>query len=210
MSDNLHLQIGRKQDAINFIKQYHYLHRIPPPSMTVVTTLHKTGGLFGNLGVCVAACVFGTPTARWSEKLLELHRLVGHPDIKTSLTQLMTKTIAHIEQHKIADLLVSYVACSANYYEDVYRETSWNFGREEDSGSVGLIVDGEPFHGRTCNHTWGTRSVDIARERFPHLKIEPLPDEGKFFYWKALTESGQKKARRLELPKSPHPTFLKR
>ena len=70
-----HFATGHTDEAKALVMAYHYSRRWPSV-VQVVGSWHEDGGLFGDSGPMVAACVFGVPASRWSEPVMELTRLV--------------------------------------------------------------------------------------------------------------------------------------
>src|SRR5690554_2099060 len=80
----LEFQIGRWRDAKELILRFHYSARARQPM--IVGTFHRPD----RGGVCVAACVFSIPSARWRERVIELGRLVRAPRQVVPLTRLIS------------------------------------------------------------------------------------------------------------------------
>ena len=81
----LHFRAGQWVDARALVKRFHYSGRFPN-SIKFIGTLHLAGGLFGDFGEAVAACVFTVPPTRWREEVLELSRLVRREDARVAAT----------------------------------------------------------------------------------------------------------------------------
>jgi len=199
-----HLRVGHVEEAERLVKRFHYSRRMPS-NIQCVATWHREGGLFGDFGEAYAACIFSIPPTRWSEDLLELARLVRHPDAQCSLTGLIASAAKFINRTKQADLLVSFADATQGHHGGIYQAASWNYDGQRDAVMDGLIVDGAFVSGRSCNSRWGTRSPEKLRGVLKHSVIEPHYDAGKHLYWKALSRSGAKKAERLGLKAMPYP-----
>ena len=91
----MHFRIGHVAEAAALVERFHYSARYPA-NVQVCGTWHDPGGLFGDYGPAVAACIFSIPPTRWSEDVLELSRLVRAPDAKVSLTGLISATVNFI------------------------------------------------------------------------------------------------------------------
>ncbi len=199
----LHFAIGVDDQAIDLVCRYHYSGRAPG-NVQAIGTLHLPGGLFGDFGEAVAACFFSIPPTRWSEDVLELSRLVRHPDHEVPLTGLIAKTCDHIRRRRLGDLLVSFADWTQKHHGGVYQASSWRYGGIRDRAVDGVMIDGNFWPGRSCNSKWGTRSPEkltkiLGREVLPHF------DEGKHLYWRAINRAGTAKAARLELQSLPYP-----
>jgi hypothetical protein len=199
-----HFHVGRVDDACELIKKFHYSGR-SPANIQVCGTLHEAGGLFGDFGAIVAACVFSIPPTRWSEDVLELSRLVRREDVKVSLTGLISKTCVFIKTRKLANLLVSFADWTQEHHGGIYQASSWYFNGKRPRSLDGLIINGTFVAGRSLNSKYGTRSLGNVTERLEGQSVAPHYDEGKFLYWKPLDRFGVAKAKRLELVSIPYP-----
>lgn len=189
--------IGREDDAKELVMRFHYSRRWPV-NVQFVGSLHRPGGLFGDCGEAVAAAVFTVPGTRWSERVMELARLVrGSQQVPLSL---LIRLSCSGLRRRGEDLLVSFADEQQGHKGGVYRACSWNYGGARDAAMDGLIVGGQFVPGRTCNNVWGTRSPALLKERHG-IDAEPHYDEGKHLFWKALSKAGEEKAGRLGLKK---------
>lgn len=201
----LFFEMGKADDARDLVIRHHYSHRFPE-NLRFVGTLHKSGGLFGNLGTAVAACVFVTPPTRWAEPVLELSRLVRHDEFPVPLTRLISLSCLYVNRKKVCNLVVSFADWTQGHHGGVYQAASWNYNGQRDSQNDGLIIDGVFWPGRSCGQRWGTRSTDKIRKILgPHHTVEPHFDNGKHLYWKALNREGELQARRLGLESTAYP-----
>lgn len=199
-----HFALGKIDEASLLVMKYHYSKR-PPANIQIVGSWHEDGGLFGDRGDCVAACFFSIPPTRWKEDVLELSRLVRRDDIKQPLTGLIAETCRWIKKRKLADLVVSFADNTQGHHGGIYQASSWNFDGMRDRQNDGLIINGKFCPGRTLNSNYGTRSADKLKSLYPQWEIEKHWDEGKYLYWKAITNSGKKKAERLGLKQMTYP-----
>jgi hypothetical protein len=199
-----HFQVGQKNEAERLVLAYHYSRRVPA-NVQLVTTAHKGGGLFGDMGECVAGCFFSIPPTRWNENVWELSRLVRADNIDIRLSSLIGKSLKIIKKMKTVDLIVSFADTTHDHHGGIYQSCSWNYGGLRERRMDGLIVDGEFKPGRSCNSIYGTRSPSKLRGIFPNKKIEAHYDDGKHIYWKAVCKSGARKAERLRLKILPYP-----
>lgn len=199
----LSFRVGCMDDAADLVRNYHYSRRFGG-NIQVVGTWHEPGGLFGDYGRAVAACVFAIPGATWGEPVFELIRLVRVPELRTSLTGLIAATVRHLKV-KGGDLLVSYADPTAGHHGGIYQAASWKYAGRRANRSDGLVVGGIFVPGRTCNRRWGTRSPVGVSGKLPHLTVEPHFDLGKHLYWRPLTKAGGAKAERLGLLSLPYP-----
>lgn len=196
-TSTLHFCTNQWDDARRLVLTHHYSRRFPSAN-EFCGTLHKDGGLFGDLGNAVAACVFGWPPARWKEPVLELTRLVRVPEMKPPLSKLISLCEKHLKRLGF-DLLISYADLTAGHEGYVYRAANWNFARKTGRRMVGLSINGTYIPGRQCNNNYGTQSPIELAKRNPEYKIDPVYDVGKNLYWKALGTRGIAKAQRLGL-----------
>jgi hypothetical protein len=200
----LHFQMGREEDAASLILRYHYSRRIPS-AIQFVGTFHLAGGLFGDCGEAIAACVFSIPPTRWAEPVLELSRLVRTDAQPVPLSRLIRLTCIYTKRAAWPDLLVSFADWTQRHHGGVYQAAGWNYDGLREPTMDGLVIGGEFRPGRSCNSVYGTRSPDKLRAALPTTEIEPHYDDGKHLYWKALNKAGEAKARRLGLRRSAYP-----
>lgn len=197
----LHFHSGKLDEAVDLVKRFHYSRRAPG-NVQFVGTLHEGGGLFGDYGPALAACFFSIPPTRWSEDVLELSRLVrGNTEV--SLTSLISKS-CHCLRRNGFDIIVSFADWTQRHHGGVYQAASWNYAGCRDKRMDGVILDGIFYPGRSCNSRWGTQSPSKLSQILGR-NVDPHFDEGKHLYWRALTKSGQRKAKRLGLESVPYP-----
>lgn len=202
---NYHFHIGRDDEARGIIEQFHYSGRWPG-SVQFVGSFHEDGGLFGDAGEIVAACVFSIPPTRWSENVLELSRLVRVERARPPLSSLIARTVNWVKARKGADLLVSFADATQSHHGGIYQACSWSFDGKRERRMDGLTVNGEFVAGRSANSRWGTRSPTRLQARLgAHHEIIPHWDAGKYLYWRALTKEGKRKALRLGLRSDAYP-----
>jgi hypothetical protein len=195
---------GAEPDEVwPLVRDYHYSARMPA-NIQHCYALRRPGGLFGDYGEVVAAAVFSIPPTRWSEEVLELTRLVRHPQCREPISRLIAFGCERLRKHDWP-LLVSFADWAQGHHGGVYQAAGWFYDSQRERRMDGLIVDGEFKPGRSCNSTWGTRSPRLLSERFPDRQIEPHFDEGKHLYWRALTVAGKTRAKRLGLKRAPYP-----
>ena len=199
--NKVHFHAGRYGEAVELIKRHHYSRRAPA-NVQCVGTLHDEGGLFGDYGNAVAACVFSIPPTRWSEEVWELSRLV-RDDAPRPLTLLISKT-CKAAKAKGAVLLVSFADKTHGHHGGVYQAASWNYSGARDRRVDGVVINGSFIPGRSCNSRWGTRSPSKLAGIL-NQDVQPHYDEGKHLYWKALTREGVKRAFRLGLESIAYP-----
>src|ERR1051326_2249045 len=85
-----HFRVGHYEEACHLIKAFHYSRRVPS-NVQFIGTWHADGGLVGDFGEPIAACVFSIPPTRWSIPVLELSRLVRHEGECPPLTRLISR-----------------------------------------------------------------------------------------------------------------------
>lgn len=198
---NYHFHLGHVKEAKHLVEQHHYSH-LWPANIQLVGTWHDDGGLFGDSGPAIAACVFAYGARGWSETVLDLVRLVRHPDYHPSLSGLIANT-SRWAHRKGFDVLVSYADATHDHHGGVYQASSWNYHGMRSARVDALIINGTRVTGRTLNHLYGTQSVDKLRER-GHTVAESR-DAGKHLYWRCHGKAGRQKAARLGLQTLPYP-----
>lgn len=196
-------RIGDVEGAAPLVTAFHYSARWPA-NVQVCGTWHESGGLFGDYGRCIAACILSIPPTRWSEPVLELSRLVRRNDVQPALTGLIGAVCAWAKKQN-GDLIVSFADPTHGHHGGIYQAASWNYAGRRERRMDGILLDGIFWSGRTCNHKWGTQSPTRLREIMPGRDIEPHFDNGKHLYWRALTKRGKAKAERLGLIAAPYP-----
>ena len=195
-------QIGQFRDAERLVTKYHYSHRMPS-NIQVIGSMHQSGGLFGEMGPAIAACIFSIPPTRWSCPVIELSRLV-RSDVEILLTGLISRTLKEVSRSGW-HLAVSFADRTQGHHGGIYQAASWNYHGQRDKTMDGLIINGEFVPGRSCNSLYGTRSPQALKEMHPQWTIEPHYDEGKHLYWKPLSQKGKYYARTLLLESNPYP-----
>ena len=171
----------------------------------LVATQHEPGGLFGDDGEAVAACVFSIPPRKYAEPVLELTRLVRR-EADILLTPLIAFACDSIRRAKLADLLVSYADWTEKHHGGIYQAASWHYDGFRKPAMVGVIIEGRTIHGRSAVSAYGTRSPTKLRDKLgPHYTVEPDYDDGKHMYWRALNRRGLKQAERMAFKSLPYP-----
>lgn len=199
-----HFHTDQNDAATDLVLRFHYSRRMP--SAVFVGTAHEGGGLFGDYGPAVAACVFRIPSTRWAEEVVELTRLVRRDDVAISLTSLVAWCVRTVRRTRPEyDLLVSFADSTQGHHGGIYQACGWRYHGKRDSQNDGLVINGTFYAGRSCNSRWGTRSATLLAARFPDWTIEPHYDEGKHLYWLPVRPSGQAKAERLGLTHQSYP-----
>ena len=197
-----HFHLGDKASAQVLIERYHYSALMPPTS-SIVGTWHADGGLFGDSGEAVAACVIGSPAARWGEPVMELTRLVRAPECDAPLSGLIAETVGWVKRKRVADLVVSFADSTQDHHGGIYQACSWHYAGQRPSRMDGVIVGGRLLSGRAANHAFGTQSPDKLRE----MGIDATPHfcTGKHLYWRPMTKEGRRRAERLGLGSVAYP-----
>jgi hypothetical protein len=185
------------------VKQFHYSRRMPG-NIQHCYAIRLAGGLFGDKGEVVAGSIFSIPGTRWSEEVLELTRLVRHPDCAVPMSRLIAFSCHWLKLSK-HPLVVSFADWTQNHHGGVYQAAGWYYDGCRDRAMDGVQIDGVFKPGRSCNSTWGTRSPGKLRKLLPSKQIEPHFDEGKHLYWKPLMPAGKRRAARLGLRVTPYP-----
>lgn len=195
---------GAEEDEVwPLVRDFHYSRRMPK-NILHCYVIRTSGGLFGDKGEPIAASVFSLPPTRWSEEVTELSRLVRNPKCDVPLTKLLSFSCHWLKIAK-RPLIVSFADWTQHHHGGIYQAAGWLYDGCRDRCMDGLIVDGRFMPGRTCNHTFGTRSPAKVKALFPNLTIEPHYDEGKHLYWKPLMIAGRTQAKRLGLKSNCYP-----
>ncbi|MEJ0020716.1 MAG: hypothetical protein WDN25_30040 [Acetobacteraceae bacterium] len=203
-AERLHFHAGRTEEANKLIIRHHYSGRAPSLVM-MCGTWHRDGGIFGDRGEIVAACVFSIPVARRKEKVLELTRLVRVPGCRAPLTGLISRTVKQIVRERLTDLIVSFADTEQGHHGGIYQAASWRYGGRREARKDGVMVNSVFVPDRTLNSKYGTNAIPKLRKIIPHADLRPHFDDGKHFYWRALSKPGEAKAKRLGLQSLPYP-----
>jgi len=200
-----HLHLDQSDEAAELVKKYHYSHRVPS-NVQVVATAHDAGGLFGDLGPAVAACYVSIPgSGHYSingkqVETLELTRLVRRDDVQVNLTGLISWALRWVWKLGKGDLVVSFADKQQGHHGGIYQAASWNYDGLRDPNAEGVLLDGKHFVPmRTII------SHKQAKEKFVGREVTVKRDQGKHCYWKALSRSGEKKAKLIGLTVNPYP-----
>jgi hypothetical protein len=202
-TDRWHFACGRRDDAQRLVLTHHYSHAWPS-NVELIYTAHESGGLFGDAGECVAACIFCKANT-WRERVVELKRLVKVPNCSLFLTGLISFACDRIKKEGEYDLLISYADATQGHHGGIYQASSWVYAKQTSPARDGLMIDGEFVAGYSCNSRYGTRSLEAVRRILGASRVQPHYDAGKHLYWRALAKSGRKKAERLGLTACPYP-----
>jgi hypothetical protein len=201
-----HLQIKRTtidKEARAIVEAFHYSHQWPC-MVEVIGTWHADGGLFGDSGPVVAACLFGYPISKaWNGKCYELLRLVKHPNCDTHLTGLISHTMRWTHKLTGMDLFVAYADITHGHHGGIYQAASWNYHGQTTPRDAYYIINGERVHTRTVSRRYGTRSVQQLKQRGLHIELER--QTGKHLYWKSLTKSAKHRATSMGLQSNTYP-----
>lgn len=188
-------------DAAELIQRYHYKHKLT--AITVLTvSLHEEGGLFGTMGRCVGACTFSPPVGGFKDpRILELTRLVRHPEVEIPLSALISRALGILRSPPYRskyDLVISYADRDAGHHGGIYQACSWNYhGIRKYRQSTGMVIGDQFIHQR--NLAIG----DAAR--IQALGGRYRKGEGKYLYWKPLNTKGKRLASRLGLQAHKYP-----
>lgn len=213
MADGYIVRTGHVGEADRLVKEFHYSGRKTTP-LFVVTAHEPIGTLAGAFGAAIAAVVFSPPSARWSEPVVELSRLVRREDVKISLSSLVAKAVRMLAERQEVNLIVSYAdpadkqgeKTKTPHHGGIYQAGSWTYGGRRATGPDGFIFDGKFVPRRTVNSLYGTSDLGVLRQRFPGRRIEPPQSSvSKHIYWRALDGAGKRKAARLGLESLPYP-----
>jgi hypothetical protein len=202
--ERLHFHVGRLDEANRIIIRHHYSGRAPS-LVQLCGTWHRDGGVFGDCGECVAACVFSIPVARRKERVLELTRLVRVPTCQAPLTGLISLTVKQVAREHLTDLIVSFADTEQGHHGGIYQAASWRYGGRRQARKDGVMVNGVFVPDRSLNSKYGTNAVPKLRRIIRHADLRPHFDDGKHFYWRALSRDGERKAKRLGLQSLPYP-----
>ena len=200
----LFFRLGENADAARCVIKHHYSGVFPPPGTIIcVGTAHEAGGLFGDVGRCVAAVVFCHPPARWSVRIVDLLRVVKVPDVSFPLSSLIAWTVRQLKKqgHHLA---VSYADKSHNHHGGLYQACGWMYGGMRDPKVDGYTIDGEYVACRTLNHRYGTLSKTKLKEQHG-IDATPNLDQGKHIYYLPLSKQGEAYAAQVNLTPHPYP-----
>jgi len=156
-ASTLHFHVGKTEEAGAFVRQHHYSHSLPAAVIST-GTLHLSGGLFGDFGECVAACVFGLPATQWSEPVLELARLVRISRCRVPLTKLIRLCCSQLKADGF-DLLVSYADTEQGHHGGIYQAAGWNYSGIRCTTESKLMINGQKVHRRSVYQQFGTCSL---------------------------------------------------
>ena len=169
---NFHFCTGERKPARQLVLDYHYSGRCHN-NPVMVGSLHLDGGLFGDKGEIVAACIFGLSNNNtWAVKkvnVIELVRLVRKEGIKAPLSWLISKTIKALKHKGGYDIAISYADATQEHHGGIYQACSWNYHTYREPGEDGLIIDGEFVPRRSVSTRFGTYSKGKLSEMFDEV-----------------------------------------
>ncbi|WP_156927822.1 hypothetical protein [Bradyrhizobium sp. Tv2a-2] len=185
------------------VRDFHYSGRLPA-NIQHSYAVRRSGGLFGDTGEPVAGIIFTIPPTKWAEEVIELARLVRHPNYDEPLSRLISFALGWLKKSGW-NLAVSFADWTQRHHGGIYQAAGWNYNGKREPAMDGLVIDGVFKPGRSCNSAFGTRSPERIKSVLPEASIAPHWDEGKHLYWKPLAISGRSKAKRLGLKNLPYP-----
>jgi hypothetical protein len=185
------------RECTSLILRDHYSHKLPKNVKLTFADLQHSPRL------PLACCTFSGPTGPFENAtgILELSRLVRTPTYDKPLTRLVSKAMGWIRGKKSADLLLSLADIEEDHHGGIYQACSWVYGGTRDERLDGFNIGGQFVPARTCNHRYGTSSVEAMTK----LGGVPHFDAGKHLYWKALTKAGMQQAINMGLRSFPYP-----
>lgn len=194
---------GQIEEAKRLVETHHYSRRFA--GMLFIGTAHLEGGLFGDFGEAIAACCFGIPASRWSEPVVELQRLVLHPQYRGfPLSSLISQTVSYVKKTKKTSLLVSFADHQQGHHGGIYQACSWHYHGKRKERVDGFVIHGQFMPMKSVYNRFGTASQEKV-EQILGISVIPHYDEGKHLYWKPLNTAGRHQAKRLELRSVPYP-----
>ena len=196
-----HFHLGETVEARRLVKTYHYSHSWPAGA-ELVGTFHADGGLFGDSGPAIAACLFGQAST-WREPVYELTRLVRDPDYDVPLSALVASTTRWLHRKRLTDLVVSYASIEHGHHGGIYQACSWHYHGQRPMSQDGFIIDGMYVPNRAATQSFGTKSLTGLQRQ--GRTVTRHIDQGKHLYWRPLTRAGTTKAERLGLTANPYP-----
>lgn len=196
-------QTGQREEARRLVIDHHYSHRLPHMPV-FVATLHRSGGLFGDMGEAVAALFISIPTTAWKEKNLELSRLVKIDQAEAPLSRLISLSMFDIKNVEGGDLIISYADPEFDHHGGIYQACSWNFSAKRKPIFDGYFINGKFHHRRTLDAVYKTTNKNEIEKIFKSEATLHF-NKGKYLYWKATKKSGIAKAKRLGLKSLPYP-----
>ena len=198
----LYLRSDAKAEARALVLEHHYSHGWIR-KCALALTAHAPGGLFGDRGEAVAACVFGVPAARWKEPVLELQRIVRAPGQEIALTWLIAVGFKELRRRGKTEVVISYADPAQGHHGGLYQAGSWNYHGTSTARRT-FEIDGVGLHEREVSERFGTSSVKLLKGQLGN-RLAIGRGEGKHLYWRALNRRGKAKARRLGLKSLPYP-----
>ncbi len=203
MSEPVFMTGADQSEVWPLVRDYHYSGRMPA-NVQHCYGARLAGGLFGDDGPLIAAAVFTIPPTRWSESVIELARLVRHPDHEYPLSRLIGFACQWLRKAGWP-LAVSFADWTHNHHGGVYQASGWRYDGRRERQMDGLIIDGTFKPGRSCNSAFGTRSPHKLSGILVDSHVEPHYDEGKHLYWRPLLVAGVTRAKRLGLKSESYP-----
>lgn len=197
-ASSLYFATGKAGQANFLVKEYHYSRR-SPANVQLIGSLHLK-----DTHKIVAAAFFSIPPTRWSERVLELTRLVRTDDQKVPLSMLVSMCMKWLKHHTSFDLVVSFSDVTHNHTGIVYQSCSWNYHGLRAPQNDALVIDGQFVPRRTAYGKYGTSSLSKIVE-MTSADVVGHWDDGKHLYWKDITKTGKQKADRLKLESNKYP-----
>lgn len=212
---NDYVMTGASADEVwPLVRDFHYSRRMSA-AIQHIFAVRKRGGLFGDTGEVVAACIFGLPAnASWPNDALELQRLVRRDDYSGKLSQLVSFGLRWLKANTNTPFALSYADTAEGHHGGIYQATGWTYVRLSKGDTGFRAPDGSYHHGRSLVSKYGTRSKEFILSKHPdwvptrdgdkHLYIFPLRQKWKTIArqrnWQSLPYPKPNAARLLDAP----------
>lgn len=193
---------GLTKEVGSLLAKWHYSKCYHIGSKGVGILRHNTQ----IVGICALA---HTISSKWGQAtglsipILELSRLVGSPEYHTPLTPLISFTLRESYKKSGVALYCSYADMTHGHHGGVYQAGSWNYSGVRAPKQDGYLIEGRMVSNRAASAKFGTASRVKLIEA--GMTIEPHYDNGKLFYWRALTKAAAKAATDLGWSRVPYP-----
>ena len=168
-------------------------------SITVVKGRVVSGG-FGfdktEGGKLLGRIELTTPSSstKWGSSVFELNLSERGAYSLGKHVVLVRRKLEQLQREKRPNLVIGYARDERD--AEIYLALGWNEGRRRKPSIEGFYINGEYYPRRTCNSKWDTSSKVKLPEKLDQLygpgrkKVKPRYDNGKRFFWMALTEKG--------------------
>jgi len=181
------------------VRDHHYSRRMPSATRHTFAW-RESGGLFGDTGAIMAACLFGNPVNRsWCQESLELQRLVRLPQFDRPLSEFVAWCLRWLKANTNTPFVISYADEGQGHHGGIYQALGFTYiGHRQatDYPDSYRLPDGTVKHRRQVGRELGSNAPHIVMQKKPNW--EPVANTNKHIYIKPLRQRKNAVIRRIK------------